>query len=280
MGVIYTMFSQVPETKGKDMKRIGLRITLILALASFLSACPRPPQTKAEPAPQNFSGPLVYLESDRIGAFFEVQNLEEYQKLIPKIFKIPERALCQVSFVDNYRMENGPAYLLSSISILVSHEGALGWFILTMPETHEEPVRRGVSSYGYPKMVRKVTLESQADTYTGTSYKQDGKTVEFKLTVEAKKMTLRPEEKHFYDFISPFPSLTVKNGRVYKFGGSKYPAYNLQKIAPNVWKIKMGEGSVEYPNDPENLLKRMDLGKCITGFWGNLKSRSMVKPNP
>jgi hypothetical protein len=280
VGVIYTMLSQVPETKGKDMKSIGLRITLILALASFLSACPRPPQTKAEPAPQNFSGPLVYLESDRIGAFFEVQNLEEYQRLIPKIFKIPERALCQVSFVDNYRMENGPVYLLSSISILVSHEGTLGWYILTMPETHEEPVRRGVSSYGYPKVVRKVTLEGRADKYIGTSYRQDGKTVEFKLTLEAKKAALGPEEKQFYDFIAPFPSLTVKNGRVYRFGGGKTPIYHLQKTAPNVWKIKMGEGSVEHPDDPGNLLKRMDVGKCLTGFWGNLKYRSMVKPIP
>jgi hypothetical protein len=262
------------------MKKIGLRITLILALASFLSACPRHPQTQVQTTPQNLSGPLVYLESDRIGAFFEVQNLEEVQKLIPKIFKIPERALCQVSFVDNYRMENGPVYLLSSVSILVSHEGTLGWYILTMPETHEEPVRRGVSSYGYPKIVRKVTLESQGDKFVGTSYKQDGKTMEFKLTVEAKNMTLSPEEKYFYDFISPFPSLTVKNGRVYKFGGSKHPVYNLQKIAPNAWKIKMGEASVEYLNDPENLMKRMELGKCITGFWGNLKYRSMVKPNP
>jgi hypothetical protein len=262
------------------MKKIGLRITLILALASFLSACPRHPQTQAQTPPQNPSGPLVYLESDRIGAFFEVQNLEEVQKLIPKIFKIPERALCQVSFVDNYRMENGPVYLLSSVSILVSHEGTLGWYILTMPETHEEPVRRGVSSYGYPKVVRKVTLEGQGETYIGTSYNQDGKTVEFKLTLEAKKTALGPEEKQLYGFIAPFPSLTVKNGRVYKFGGSKYPVYNLQKIAPNVWKIKMGEGSVEYPNDPENLLRRMDLRKCIAGFWGNLKSRSMVKPNP
>ena len=54
----------------------------------------------------------------------------------------------------------------------------------------------------------------------------------------------------------------------------------MQKIAPNAWKINMGEESVEYPDNPENLLKRMDLGKCITGFWGNQKYRSLVKPNP
>jgi hypothetical protein len=262
------------------MRRIGLRITLILALTCFLPVCQRHPEPRIEILSQNFSGPLVYLESDRICAYYEAGNPEEYRKLMPTIFRMPERALGQICIVDNYRMENGPTYLLSSISILVNHEGKLGWFILTMPETHEEPVRRGVSSYGYPKIVRKVTLESQGDIYIGTSYEQDGKTPEFKLTLESKKTALGPEEKKFYDFISPFPSLTVKNGRVYKFGGSKYPVYNLQKIAPSVWKIKMGEGSLEYPDDPANFLRRMELGKCLTGFWGNLKYRSIVKPNP
>ncbi len=232
-----------------------------------------------EKGPQKYEGALVYLESDRICAFFEAQNLIEYQKLMPTIFKMPERALCQITFSDNYKMENGPTYLLSSISILVNHERKLGWYILTMPETHEEPVRRGVNAWGYPKIVRKVTLESSGDKYIGTSYEKDGKTVEFKLTLEVDKMLLSSEHKQFYDFISPFPSLTIKASRVYRFGGSQTPVYNLEKVAPRVWKIKLGEASVEYPNDPKNLLYRLSLGKCITGYWGNLKHRSSVIPN-
>ena len=251
----------------------------ILFIICFLSGCPKHTENQIEKVPQKYEGALVYLESDRICAFFEVQNSKAYEKLLPRLFKMPERPLCQIYFSDNYKMENGPTYLLSSVSILVNHEGKLGWYILTMPETHEEPVRRGVVTWGYPKIVRKVTLERSEEKYVGTSYEKDGSTVEFKMTLRIKKTPLGQEEKHFYDFISPFPSLTIKKERVHKFGGSQTPVYNLEKKAPKVWKIKLGEASIEYPNNPKNLLYRLRLGRCITGYWGNLKHRYSILPN-
>jgi hypothetical protein len=261
------------------MKKMLFRSTICLLFIFCLSGCPKHTETQVEKPPQKYEGALVYLESNRICAFFEVQNFKEYQKLKPRVFKMPDRPLCQITFADNYKMENGPTYLLSSISILVNHEGKLGWYILTMPETHEEPVRRGVTAWGYPKIVRKVTLEGSGDQYVGISYEKDGKTPEFKLTLNVKKTPLGLEEKQFYDFVAPFPSLTMKAGIVHRFGGSKYPTYNLEKVAPRVWKIKFGEGSVEYPNDPKNLLNRLSTGKCITGYWGNMKYRYSIVPN-
>jgi hypothetical protein len=261
------------------MKTILARLPLCLLLIGFLFGCPKYTETQVEKTPQKYEGALVYLESDRICGFFEVQNSKAYEKLVPRLFKMPDRPLCQISFSDNYRMENGPTYLLSSISILVTHEGKSGWYILTMPETHEEPVRRGVEAYGYPKIVRKVTLERSVDRYVGTSYEKDGRTVEFRMTLEIRQASLGPEEKQFCDFIAPFPSLTIKNERVYKFGGSRTPVYYLEKTAPKVWKIKLGEASVEYPNNPRNLLYRLGLGRCITGYWGELKYRYSIAPN-
>jgi hypothetical protein len=228
--------------------------------------------------PLQYEGPLIYLESNRIYSFFEILNLEEYQKLMPTIFKMPEKPVCQIAFTDNYKMGNGPPYLLSSISILVNHEGKPGWYILTMPETHVEPVRRGVRAWGYPKIVRKVTLESSESQYVGTSYEADEKTPEFRLTLKLRKTALGAEEMQFYDFIAPIPSLTIKAGKVYRFGGSRYPAYNAEKAAPRVWKIKLGVGSIEYPNDPKNLLNRLNIGRCIAGYWGNMKSKYSIVP--
>ena len=259
--------------------KIFLRLMLSLALLWGLFGCPKHTETQVEKTPQKYEGALVYLESDRICAFFEVQNSKAYEKLLPRIFKMPDRPLCQITFSDNYKMENGPTYLLSSISILVNHEGKLGWYILTMPETHEEPVRRGVVTWGYPKIVRRVTLERSGNQYVGISYEKDGKTPEFKLTLGVTKTPLGLEEKRFYDFISPFPSLTIKAGKVHRFGGSQHPTYNLEKISPHVWKIKFGEGSIEYRKDPENLLQRLSIGKFITGYWGNLKYRYSIIPN-
>jgi hypothetical protein len=232
-----------------------------------------------EKEPQKYDRPLVYLESNRITAFFEVKNVEEYEKLMPKIFTMPEKPICQITFQDNYKMEIGPTYLLSSISILVNHEGKLGWYVLTMPETHEVPVRRGVSISGWPKIVRKVTLVSNGDQYVGTSYEEDGKTPEFTLTLQLRKTPLGSEEKQLYDLIAPIPSLTMKAGKVYRFGGSKYPVYNLEKAAPSVWQIKLGAGSVEYPKEPKNLLNRLGIGRCIAGYWGNMKSRYLIERN-
>jgi len=259
--------------------KILFRLAIYLLVICSLSGCPRHTENQIEKAPQKYEGALVYLESDRICAFFEVQNLKAYKKLLPRLFKMPERPLCQIYFSDNYKMENGPTYLLSSVSILVNHEGKLGWYILTMPETDEEPVRRGVVTWGYPKIVRRVTLERSEEKYVGTSYEKDGSTVEFKMTLRIKETPLGLEEKQFYDFISPFPSLTIKKERVHKFGGSQTPIYNLEKKAPKVWKIKLGEGLIEYPNDPKNLLNRLNLGRCVTGYWGKLKHRYSIAPN-
>jgi len=259
--------------------RILFRLIFSLVVLWNFYGCTKGMEVQHEKTPQKYEGALIYLESDRICAFFEVQNSKAYEKLLPRLFKMPDRPLCQITFSDNYKMENGPTYLLSSISILVNHEGKLGWYILTMPETHEEPVRRGVVTWGYPKIVRRVTLERSEDQYVGISYKKDGKTPEFKLTLKVTKTPLGLDEKRFYDFISPFPSLTIKAGKVHRFGGSQHPTYNLEKIAPRVWKVKFGEGSIEYRKDPENLLNRLSLGKCITGYWGNLKYRYSIAPN-
>jgi hypothetical protein len=259
--------------------KVYVRLMFSFMLLWGLSGCMKQLETNPEKTPQKYEGPLIYLESNRICAFFEVQNLEEYQKLMPGIFKMPDKPLCQITFTDNYKMENGPTYLLSSISILVNHEGKLGWYILTMPETHEEPVRRGVTAWGYPKIVRRVTLESNGDQHVGTSYEEDGKTPEFKLILKLRETPLGLEEKQFYDFISPIPSLTIKAARVYRFGGSRYPIYNSEKVAPRVWKIKLGVGSVEYPNNPKNLLNHLSIGRCIAGYWGNMKSKYAIVPN-
>lgn len=259
--------------------KILFRLMLSLILLWGLSGWAKHLEAQHEKESQKYEGPVFWLESDRICAFFEVQNLTEYQKMMPGIFKMPERPLCQITFVDNYKMENSPTYLLSSISILVTHEASLGWYVLTMPETHELRVRGGVMLWGYPKILRKVTLESAEDRYVGTSYEKDGKTPEFKLILNVKKTPLELEEKQFLDFISPIPLLTIKDGKVLRFGGSQNPIYNLEKLAPRVWKIKFGEGSVEYSNNPKNLLSRLTLGRCITGYWGNFKYRYSLAPN-
>jgi len=64
----------------------------------------------------------------------------------------------------------------------------------------------------------------------------------------------------------------VLNGSAYK-----YEAYQLEKVAPQIWKVQFGNGSIEYPNGPKNYLHRSGVGKFIMGYWFKLKYRHSLK---
>ena len=246
--------------------------------------------TESEEVVKPPSGPSVsgfYLEHDLIMAFFEVNNINEYKKLIPSIFSMPERPLRMVALRDFYKMENLTPYVKAMTDILIKYkkskdeEEILAWYCLEMPVTDEGALWAGRYRWGEPKVLRKVTFERYENKYVGTSYARDGKTAALKLTLEIKKTELTPEEKSFLDFISPIPTLSIKDGRVFKWspvGGGRRKIYELEKVAPNIWKIQFGHCSLEYPNDPKNYLHRLGAGKFITGYWANMKYRFEVKP--
>lgn len=262
------------------------KIILILILMFSYYGC----ATESEEVFKRPSGPPVpgiYLESDRIVAFFEVTNISEYKKLIPSIFSMPERPLCMVAVRDFYKMESGLPYIKAMTDILVkyrqsiSEKEILAWYCLEMPVTDERALWYGRYLWGEPKVLRKGTFERYENKYVGTSYARDGKTVGFKLMLEVKKTELTPDEKSFLDFISPIPTLSIKDGKVFKWtpvGGGKYKIYELEKSFPRIWNIKFGDCSIEYSNDPKNYLHRLGVGKSITGFWAKMRYRFEVKP--
>lgn len=228
----------------------------------------------------------IFLENEQITAYFEVTNLGEYKKMIPSIFSMPERPLSRVSVIDYYKMEAGPPYLESMIDILVkykkpqSEKENVGWYHLEEPVTTENALW-GRFIYGFPKVVRKITFERHEDRHVGTSYARDSKTVGFKLMLEAKKTELTPDEKSFLEFISPLPTLTIKDGGVFTWaplGRGKYRIYELEKSIPQSYNVKFGDGSIEYGNDPMNYLHRVGVGKFITGYWVKQRFRFETKP--
>ena len=221
----------------------------------------------------------VYQEQDKIVAYFEVNNINEYQKLIPNIFRMPPRLLCRVSVIDFYDMVSAPPYLESSIEILIKYPGALGeketlgWYCLTMPVTTEEALW-GRFYWGFNKVRGKVTFEKYEHKYIGTSFAPGRQMPDFKLNLEVKKAELTADQKSFLGFVSPIPALTIKDGKVLNWGatgGGKYKIYEFEKVAPQIWKVKFGDCSIEYLKDPRNYLSRMNLGKFIAGYW--LKQR-------
>jgi hypothetical protein len=227
----------------------------------------------------------IFLEQESIIAFFEVTNIYEYKKLIPSIFSMPERPLCMVKINNFYKMESAPPYLEAVVGILVkfkkpvSGEEMLAWHLLGLSVTSEEALWGRIPG-GYPKVLRKVTLESDANKYLGISYARDGNTPTLKLALELKKGKPTRDEKRFLDFVLPIPVLTINvHGKVINrgvLGGGKYKIYELEKVAPQIWNIRFGDCSIEYPNDPNNYLGRLGIGKFITGYWLKQKYRYKI----
>jgi len=225
----------------------------------------------------------IFLEKESIIAFFEITDIDEYKKLIPSIFSMPDRPICRVEVVNFYKMESAPPYLEATVTILVkfkrpqSGEEILAWHFLALTVTSEEALWGRIG--GFPKVLRKVTLESNANQYVGISYARDGHTPTLKLTLEIKKTELTPDEKKFLDFVSPIPFLTIRDGKAINrgvVGGGKYKIYELENVAPQIWNIKFGDCSIEYPNDPNNYLNRLGMGKFITGYWLKQKARYKI----
>ncbi len=226
----------------------------------------------------------IFLEQESISAYFEVTNIEEYQKMIPSIFTMPEKPLCLVKINNFYKMESAPPYLEAIVQILVrfkrpqSGEEISAWHFLGLSVTSEEALWGRIG--GYPKVLRKVTFENQANRYIGTSYAHDGQTPTLKLILQLGKSAPTPDEKRFLDFVSPIPGLTIKDGKAINrgvVGGGKYKIYELEKAAPQVWNIQFGDGTIEYPSVPNNYLSRLGIGKFITGFWLKQKARYKIQ---
>jgi Acetoacetate decarboxylase (ADC) len=223
------------------------------------------------------TGRFVYQENDQISAYFEAADLAAYRQAIPVPFAMPEKPLIRVSVIDFYDMANGPSYLEVVISVLALHEGKPGWLVLMMPVTNGDSCAGGRGAWGYPKVMRRVTLERQSGRYLGTLYAQGGRAPEFTLTLEigdpgeAARDVLR--------VVYPFPNLALKDGRVMRFGGLRQPVYELERAAPGVWKVSLGQVRIEFPLDQEVLLHRLGVGRPIAAYWARLRYRYSITTN-
>ncbi len=256
------------------------KIILILILMFLFCGC----ATESEEVVRRPSVPpvrLIFLENEQIYAYFEVASIQEYQKLVPSIFSMPERPLCRVAVIDFYKMESGPPFLEVRIQILVKYKKSksgkeiYGWYYIEEPVTTEEALW-GRFYGGFPKFLRKITFERYENKCVGTSYGRDGKTVALKLSLETNKTGLTPEEQVFLDFISPMIAFTIEDGKVLEWGtagGGRYKVYELEKALPRAYQVRFANGSIDYSKDPKNYLQRLGIGKCITAYWLKEKLR-------
>ncbi len=225
-----------------------------------------------------YPAPWVYLESERIIAYFEATRPDEYRRLLPASFAMPERPLVFVSVIDFYEMIHGATYLESVISVLGLYEGQPGFYVVTMPVTDGDSCAGGRMYFGYPKVVRRITLERRANGFVGVSYAPGGRVPEFTLTLGG---TPGLEAHDVLRLVASMPSFTLYGGRVLRFGSFSggRPAYELERMAPAVWKVWLGQPSLEFPREPDHLLHRLGAGRPLAGYWARVRWRSSITPS-
>jgi hypothetical protein len=74
------------------------------------------------------------------------------------------------------------------------------------------------------------------------------------------------------------PSFTLYQGRVLRFGSVSggRPAYDLERTWPTVWKVWLGQPSLEFPREPDHLLHRLGAGRPLAGYWARVRWRSSI----
>jgi hypothetical protein len=223
-----------------------------------------------------YTPPIIYQESDFIRGYFEPASLEAYRQALPAPFTMPPRPMVRVSVLDYYEMVNGPVYLESEVSVLALHEGKPGWFVLTMPVTDGDACAGGRYALGTPKVMRRITLERGAEKYVGTSYARGGRTPEFTLNMDVREPGESARET--LRFVSSFPDFYLLRGSVLRVGGLPAPADQLERVAPAIWKVRLGEARLEFPHEQDNLIHRLGVGKPLAAYWGRMRYRFTITP--
>ena len=225
---------------------------------------------------RRYQPPVVYLESDFIRAYLAPTDLAAYQRALPAPFTMPPRPLIRVSVLHFYGMENGPVYLESEVSVLAVHEGETGWFVLTMPVTDGDACAGGRNALGTPKVMRRITLERGTERYVGTSYARGGGTPDFTLTVDVREP---PESaRKVLRFATVFPDFYLLYGRVVRVGGLPAPLEVMAQRAPQTWTVRLGVGTLDFPQDEGSLLHRLGTGAPLGAYWARLRYRYSITP--
>jgi hypothetical protein len=220
------------------------------------------------------SGTWVYEENEHIRAFFEAADVAAYRQALPARFTMPERPIVRTSVLHFYKMGNGPTYHESEVSVLARHERQPGWFLLTMPVTDMDACQLGRTFLGTPKVMRRVTLERDADRYVGTSYARGGEVPEFRVTVDATEPGAAARE--LLSSVRSFPDLMLLGGRVVMVGGTQRSTEELERAG--ILTRRVGQGRLEFPHEPTSLLHQLGVGRPLAAYWAQVKFRYTIQP--
>jgi hypothetical protein len=216
-----------------------------------------------------------FLELAAITAHFAPDDLSDYRHYLPDLLDMPARPVVKLFLVDYLRCSPWPLTRYQEWSMLLraSHDGAEGWFPVTMPVT-TWVARQGGHHLGFPKyLAASIALIDDGRTAFGRATADDQLDVSMRYS-DDKPATLAPWERDLraHDAFIEGDLIVLKPAGV----GPDVQRVSFEEVAPSRWTTR--HGSVELHGDAGGLIPD---GRIVPGsahhFLGGM---NLVRSTP
>ena len=221
--------------------------------------------------PDNGHIPYRYLENDGIFMYYETDNVEVYQSLIPEEFNMPSRMVVFAFFNDFYELDYGATpYKENAISILVEYQGEEFLHCVYMPVTDEHSMWAGIIGLGLPKTTGDINFYRDNPIYYGDAENQLGGTMDMSINTE--NYTIDNAVKQEIINLQLLKSLQIRNGNIVivgNTGGNDNSVIQTAEQFPNLITLKFGEPTISTNTDAILFNHPLDLNPShiIGGFY-------------
>jgi PKD repeat protein len=215
--------------------------------------------------------PYRYLEDQGVFIYYETDDADAYQKLLPEEFNMPSRMLVFAFIHDFYKIDNGlTPYKENGLFILVEYQGEEFWHCVYMPVTDEHSMWAGIIGLGLPKTMGEINFFDDTPLYYGDGNNPRGGTMN--LSVNTEDYTINAEVKQEIIDLSKLRNLQFRNGEMFVIGKSGEQEVSIIELAekfPNLVTLKFGESNVTTNTDAILINHPLDLtpSKIIGGYY-------------
>lgn len=221
--------------------------------------------------PDNSHIPYRYLENDGIFMYYETDNVEVYQSLIPEEFNMPSRMVVFAFFNDFYELDYGAIpYKENAISILVEYQGEDFFHCVYMPVTDEHSMWAGIIGLGLPKTMGDINFYRDNPIYSGDAENQLGGTMD--MSIDTENYSIDNNVKQELIDLQLLKSLQIRNGNIIiigNTGGNENSVIQTAEQFPNLITLKFGEATITTNTDAIPFNHPLDLtpSHIIGGFY-------------
>lgn len=205
--------------------------------------------------------PYRYLENEGIFMYYETENKEIYQSLIPDEFEMPSRMIVFAFFNDFYKLDYGATpYKENAISILVEYRGEEFFHCVYMPVTDEHSMWAGIVGLGLPKVMGEINFTKDNPIYFGDALNQLGGTMD--MSVDTENFTIDNNVKQEIVSLQKLRSLQIRAGKIIvtgNTGGNQNSVIETAEQFPNLITIKFGEAKIVTNTDKISNNHPLDL---------------------